>query len=102
VQQLEVVALDDFVHAYREREIVGRKLEERIPAYVDFMEKNAWQERRKAERLPVRDEVDFVPALRQRDAELGRNGARATVRRVAGNAYVHSDLSHHSRTRARA
>jgi hypothetical protein len=42
--------------------------------------------------------VDFVSALRQRDAELGRYCAGPAVRGVTGNAYVHSALSHHSRT----
>jgi hypothetical protein len=102
VQQLEVVAPDDFVHPHRESEIVRRKLEEGITADIDLVEKNAGQERWKAEWLSVRDEVDFVPALRQRDAELGRYGAGPTVRRVTGNAYVHSAPSHHSRTTARA
>src|SRR5450756_3117314 len=102
VQQLEPVALDDFVHAHRESEIVRRKLEERITADIYFVEKNARQERWKPEWLAIRDEVDFVSALRQRDAELGRYCAGPSVRLVTGDAYVHSALSHHSRTTARA
>src|SRR3954467_3406056 len=44
--------------------------------------------------------MDFMPAPRQRDAELRRNGARAAVRRVTGDANLHSTLSHHSRAAA--
>src|SRR5712671_2892686 len=93
---------DHLVHPDREREIVRRKLEQRIAADVDFVEEDSWQERWQAEWLPVRNEVDFVSTIGQSDAQLRRNGARSAVRRITGDANVHSALSHHSRATALA
>ena len=81
------------VHAHREREVVRRILEQRIAADVHFVEVDARQERRKPERLLVRDEVDLVTAPRERDAELRRDGARPTVGRIAGDADLHATPS---------
>ena len=81
VQQVEAVLAHHFVHAHGEREVVRRILEERIAADVDLVEVDARQEVRQPEWLLVGDEMDLVPALRERDAELGRDGAGAAVGR---------------------
>ena len=98
----------DLVHAHGEREVVRRILEQRIPADVHLVEEDARQEHRQAERLLVGDEMDLVPARGERDAELGRHGAGAAVRRIAGDADPHVALPsrHHAlgqveRTRVR-
>jgi hypothetical protein len=96
------VRADDLVHANRQCEIVGRKLEEWVSSDIHFVKEDARQERRQSERLSVRDEVDFVSTIGQRDSKLRRHGAGAAVGRVTGDANLHSDLSHHSRTIDRA
>src|SRR5205814_8696814 len=100
--QLESVCLNDFVHPHRQRQVIGRELEERIPTYVDFVEKNPRQKRRQSERLPICDEVDFVSSFGEGNTQLCRDGSGAAVRRVARDANLHSALSHHSRTTALA
>src|SRR5690606_35974958 len=91
-------------HSHGQREIVGRILEERILADVDLVEVDPREERREAEGLLVRDEVHFVPALGERDPELGGDGPRAAVRGVAGDPDLHRRLSspHHASARSMA
>jgi len=102
MQQLQLMRPDDFVHPYRQSEIVWRKLEEGIAPDVDLVKKDARQKRRKPKGLTVGDEVDFVSSVRQRNSELCRDGSRPTVRRITRNSYLHSALSHHSLAMARA
>ena len=89
------------VHAHGEREIVRRILEQRIAADVHFVEVDARQERRQPEGLLVGDEVDLVPALRERDAELRRDRAGAAVRGIAGDADLHATPPPSTTQRAR-
>ena len=56
---------DDFVHPYRQSQVVGRKLEERIAPDVHLVKKNARQKGRESERLAIGDEVDFVSTVGQ-------------------------------------
>ena len=102
VQKLEAMGLHDLVHTDRERQVVRRELEQRVSADVDLVEENPRQKRRKPKWLAVGYEMDFMPALGESNAELGRNRARPSVRRVTGDADFHSAFSHHSRTTARA
>jgi hypothetical protein len=95
VQQLQSVRYNYFVHAHREREIVGRILEQRIPPDVHFVEIHVRKERRQPERLAVRDEMDFVAARRERNSELRCDRARSTIRRVAGDSDLQDDSFHH-------
>ena len=46
--------------------------------------------------------LHFVATVGQRNSELCCDGPRATVRRVTGNSYLHSALSHHSLAMERA
>ena len=89
MQEIEPVVEHHLVHAHGEREIVRRILEQRVPADVDLVEVDAWQKRRQAERLLVRDEVNLVSAPRQRDAELRGQRAGTAVRWIAGDADLH-------------
>ncbi len=90
MQQIEMVREHDLVHPHREREIVRWILEQRIPPDIDFMEVDPWLEGGQPERLLIRDEVHFVPASGERDAQLGGDGARAAIRRVTRNADIHA------------
>ena len=83
VQQIELVRLHDLVHAHGEREIVRRILEERVSTDIHFVEVDPRQERRQAERLLIRDEVDLVPARRERDARARSRPRR--IRRTSDN-----------------
>ena len=101
VQQVELVRQHHLVHPHGEREVVRRILEQRIAADVHLVEVDPRQERREPERLLVRDEVDLVAALRERDPQLGRDGARAAIGRVAGDPDLHaSHVFHQERARA--
>jgi hypothetical protein len=93
VQHIQAMRAHHLVHAHREREIVGRVLEQRVPADVDLVEEDARQEVRQPEGLLVRDEVDLVAARRERDPELGGDGAGAAVGRVAGDTDLHARSS---------
>ena len=79
--------------AHGQREIVRRVLEQRIPPDIDFMEVDARLEHRQPERLLIRNEVHLVPAGRERDAKLGRDGPGAAVGGVARDANVHRTSS---------
>ena len=83
---------NDFMHANRKREIVGRILEQRIPADVYLVEVDARKKRRQPKRLLVGDEMDLVATTGERDAKLRRNGAGAAVRRIASDTNLHADL----------
>src|SRR5689334_12019194 len=54
----------------------------------------------------VRDEVHLVPALGERDAQVGGDGARASVRRITSDADLHPVPSrvsfHHASARSSA
>jgi hypothetical protein len=95
VQQVEAVRPYDLVHAHGEREVVRRILEQGVSHHLHLVEVDAREERRQTERLLVGDEVHLVTAACERDPQLGRHGARAAVRRVAGDADLHVPSRHH-------
>src|SRR5690349_10230496 len=90
MQQIEPVIEHDLVHAHSERQVVRWILEERISSNVHFVKEDARQKCREAKRLLVRDEVDLMPATRQRDAELRGQRAGSTIRRVTGDTNLHA------------
>ena len=90
VEEVESFVDHHLVHAHGEREVVRRVLKERVAADVDFVEVDARQEYGQAERQLVRDEMHFVTALGERDAEFGRDRAGPAVRRITGDADLHS------------
>ncbi len=95
VQQVEVVTKHHLVHADGQRQVVGRILEQRIAPHVHFVEEDARQERRQPEGLLIRDEMDLVTTLRERDTEFRGNGSRAAVRGITGDADFHAFTSSH-------
>jgi hypothetical protein len=75
MEQLEVMGPHHLVHSHGQGEIVRREFKERITADVNFVKEYVWQKRGQTERLPIRDEMNFVPPSGERDAKLGRYGA---------------------------
>jgi hypothetical protein len=73
VEQRQALFLNDLVHPHREREVVRWVLEQRVVADIHFVEVDARQVFREPEWRAIGDEVDFPPARRERDTELGRD-----------------------------
>src|SRR5687768_8309942 len=65
-------------------------LEQRIIELGDFVERDALGEPAEPERARIRNEMDVVTAARELEAELGRYGAGAAVRRVTGDPDSHT------------
>src|ERR1035437_9959469 len=86
VEQVERVELGHFGHAGGEREIVRWMLEERVAEYVDFVEVDVGLAATEAERRRRGDEVDFVAAGGEFDAELGGDDSASAISWVAGDA----------------
>ena len=93
VQQVEVVILRHLGHARRQRQIVGRVLEQRIARNFDLMEANVGLRRDQTYGLRIGDEMDLMPALRELQPELGGHYATAAIRRITGDADLHEGLS---------
>ena len=93
VHEIELLAFGDFVLLDGEREGVrGRLLEQGILELRDLMERHALGKAAEAERAGVRDEMNVVAAARELETELGRDGARATVGWIAGDADSHISI----------
>ena len=89
VQQVELVGLGDVGHARGEGEAVGRVLEERIVGNFNLVvvdARNGWVE---ADRVRVGDEVDFVAASGELEAQLGSDDPATAVGGIAGDADSH-------------
>jgi hypothetical protein len=89
VNEVETFVRRHVAHTRREREVVGRVLEERIRRDRHLVIRDAVEEDVQARRHRVRDEVHVVPAPRELVPELRRDDARAAERRVAGDADLH-------------
>ena len=91
VHQLEFLAQRDLVLLDRQRERVGRVLEQRVVGGHDLVEGHALGEPApQAERAGVRDEVHLVPPPREVEPQLGRDGSGPAVGGVAGDPYAHA------------
>ena len=94
VHQLESFAQRHLVLLHRERELVGRVLEQRIVRRDHLVEGDALGEpAAQAERARVGDDMHVVAAPGELEAQLGRDGAGAAVRRVTGDADAHQAFS---------
>src|ERR1700722_9273686 len=89
MQQIERIVLGHFCHARREREIVRRKLEERVVRDRNLVIKDALIAAVQAEWLRIRDEMDFVAESRELNAELGSDNARSAVGWKGSDSYAH-------------
>ena len=79
VQQIERVVLRHFGHARGQRQIVRRKLEERVTGDGNLVIEDAVVAPAQAEWLRVGDEVDLVAESGQLDAQLRGDNAGASV-----------------------
>ena len=70
VQQIEIVELRDLCHAGRQRQVVRRIVEERITRDLDFVIVNVRFRAPQPDRLGVGDEMNFVTALSQFQAQV--------------------------------
>ena len=86
VEEIETVPLGDFGHAGGEGEVVGRVLKEGIVEELDLVEVDVGLAAGKTERRRRGDEVDFVAAGGELNAEFGGDDAGAPVGGVAGDA----------------
>src|SRR5581483_8623839 len=89
VQQVERVELGDFRHARGQRQVIRRIVKQRVVRYLDFVEEDVRHIVIQTERLRIGDEVDFVSALRELNAELGRDNTTAAVSGVTGDPDLH-------------
>ena len=78
------------VERHRERQSVGRVLEERVVLHLHFVEEESLVEVSESERLGVRHEVYLVPSLRELYPKSRGDGARAPVRGVTGDSDFHA------------
>ncbi len=90
VQQIQVVIVRHLGHARRQRQAVRRILEQRIVGNFHFVIVDARSPRIQADRIRVGDEVDFVPALGQLQAQFGGHDAAAAVGGIAGDSDFHT------------
>src|SRR5207245_9565285 len=82
---------------------IGRLIEERILRNVVLVVMNVGVWRGQADRLGIRNEMNFVAALSQLQPQFCRNHPAATISRIAGDADLHARPSHlslHIRWRA--
>ena len=89
VQQIELVTLGHFRHARRQRQAVGRILEQRIVGDFHLVIVNARHIRVEPNGVGVGDEVDFVAARGQFQAQLRGDDAAAAVGGITGDADFH-------------
>ncbi len=94
VQQIEFVDLRDFGHARRQRQIVGRILEQRIARDFHFVIVDVGLRFGQANGLRVGDEVHLVTALRQFQAEFGGDHAAAAVGGITGDSDLQRLVGH--------
>lgn len=91
VQQVELRLLGYFTHLGRERQRVGRMIEQRISGDLYLMEKNPLARSGQANGHRVTDEMNLVAARGELDAQLGGDHTGAAVRRVASDSDFHAD-----------
>jgi len=92
VQHIQIVILRDLRHPRRERQAVGRILEQRVIRYFHFVIEDARGSWIQADRIRVSDEMDVMAAGGQLQAKLGGNDSAASIGRITGDADLHAEL----------
>ena len=92
VQQVERIELGHLGHARGQRQVVRRKLEQRITGDRNLVIEDAVVAAGEPEGLGVGDEVDFVAECGQLDAQLRGDHARAAVSGITRDADAHEDI----------
>ncbi len=90
MQQIEPLALGHFRHARGESQRVRRIVEQRVVRNFDFVIVDAGRIGVEPDRIGIADEVNFVPALRQFETQLGRDDSTTAIGGVAGDADAHA------------
>ena len=89
VQQVEIVILGHLRHPRCQRHAIRRVLKQRVIRYLHFVIVDAWRSGIQPNRIRVGDEMDFVAARGQFQAQFRRNNAAAAVRGIAGDSDPH-------------
>ena len=85
-------ALRDFEHFGSEGQSVGRVVEKWIRGDFHFVEEDVLARGVQADGHGVADEVDFVAARGELDAQLGSYDSRAAISRIASDSDFHLRL----------
>ena len=89
VQQIQRIQLGDLGHPRGQRQVVGRKLEERVTGDRNLVVGDAVIAPAQPEGLRIGDEVHLVAQRGQLDAQLRGHHARTAVGGITGNADAH-------------
>ena len=89
--------LGDARDRVRQREQVLRLAEQRVRRHLDRLERQAGNARPPSERRLAADQMNAVPAIRQRMRQLGGDDAAAADRRVTHHADVHGSVLQQAR-----
>ncbi len=89
VQQVEIVELRDLRHAGGQRQVVRRIVEQRIARNFHLVIVDVRFLAPQPDGLRVGNEVDFVSALRQFQAQFRGHDAATAVRRITGDSDLH-------------
>ncbi len=92
VQQIEIVVFGDLRHPRRQGQAVRRILEQRVTGNLHLVILDARRARVQANRIRVGDEVHFVAAVGQLNAQFGGDDAAAAVGRIARDPDLHAFL----------
>ena len=89
MQQIEVLILRHLRHPRGQRQRIGRVLKQRIWRDLDLVIVDTRQSGVEPDRIRVRDEVNFVAALRELEPKFRRDDAAAAVGGITGDADLH-------------
>ena len=89
MQQVQIVKLCNLRHASGQGQVIRRIVEQRIPRNLDFVIMDIRFRAPEADGLRIRNEVDFVAALRQFQAEFGGHNTTAAIRRITSDPNFH-------------
>src|SRR5258708_5368559 len=85
VEQIQSLVSAHFDHLGGQRERIGAVIEQGIVAYLHRMKENVFEKAIEPEGDLVADEMNPMPALGHRQADLGGNHAATAKRRIAGH-----------------
>src|SRR5262245_25453959 len=92
VQRVQLLVLGDLDDLRRQRQVVGRKFEERVIEKVDLVKPQPLVQHAQPRRQGVTDEMDLVAALGQLAAQLGADYPAAAVCGEDCNADIHKSV----------
>src|SRR5438552_5666384 len=93
MQHIQIVILGYFDHSRRQRQTVGRILEQRIGGYFHLVIMDARDAMIQTYRICVRNKMNFVAAVCELETELGCDDAAAAISGIASDADLHAVLN---------